>query len=82
MCCPSYIMRGEVIRPMDIRTLIAGIDEEIGILTRARSILAKGPSPVARTLVIPKRRTLSADARARIAAAQRKRWAKQKASAK
>lgn len=68
--------------PMDIRTLIAGIDEEIGILTRARGILAEGASPLGRTLVIPKRRTLSADARAKIAAAQRKRWAKQKGSAK
>ncbi len=67
---------------MDVTALIAGIDEEIGILTRARSILADGAHPVARTLVVRKRRPLSAEARARIAAAQRKRWAKQKAAAK
>jgi len=81
---------------MDARSLIAQIDAEIEKLTRARAALAAINSPgtsqkrrgrppknlSAAPVVIRKRRELSAEARAKIAAAQRKRWAAQRKAAK
>ncbi len=73
---------------MSIETILAEIDAEISRLTQVRSLLAgsrainstgvrsknsKGPGKPR------KKRVLSADARKRIADAQRKRWAAQKA---
>jgi 50S ribosomal subunit-associated GTPase HflX len=72
---------------MSIESILAEIDAEIARLTQVRSLLAgsravvssgskskasKGPGK-------KKKRVLSADARKRIADAQRKRWAAQKA---
>ena len=62
---------------MDTAQLISEIDSEISRLQQVRALLAGGRSAV-RTKRPETRRTLSAEARARIAAAQRKRWAKQK----
>ena len=67
--------------------LIAAIDSEINLLKQARSLLAgietrnrsKGTSHQSRR---GGKRTLSAEARARISAAQKKRWAAQKKAAK
>jgi hypothetical protein len=76
---------------MSIETILAEIDAEIERLKQVRSLLAgsratsssgvrsktsKGPSKP------KKKRVLSADARKRIADAQRKRWAAQKARSK
>jgi hypothetical protein len=68
---------------MDVNSILASIDEEISRLTAVRQLLAgsdtmktspkSSPSKPAR-----KRRRLSAEARKRIADAQRARWAKQK----
>jgi hypothetical protein len=65
---------------MDTTQLLSTIDSEIARLKEARALLAgqDGYRPKPKS----KRRGprfLSAEARARIAAAQRKRWAKQKA---
>jgi hypothetical protein len=62
---------------MEVNGIIRGIDEELARLQQVRALLAgkNGFSP-------PKKRHLSAEARERIAAAQRKRWAKQKRAAK
>jgi hypothetical protein len=63
--------------------IIAAVDEEIARLHQVRSILAGGggfPGPFKKTA--RKKRVLSAEARAKIAAAQRKRWAAQKKAAK
>jgi len=76
---------------VNITAIIAQIDAEIARLQQARQALAavnsgtvsaklrgrppKNPTPVSTQV---KRRTLSASARAKIAAAQRKRWAAQK----
>jgi hypothetical protein len=57
--------------------IIATIDEQIGRLEQAKKLLSGSAAGLGRT----GRRTLSAAARARIAAAQR-RWAKQKRAAK
>ena len=76
---------------MSIESILAEIDAEIARLTQVRSLLAgsraitssgtrsktsKGPGKT------KKKRVLSADARKRIADAQRKRWAAQKAKTK
>ena len=65
---------------MDTASLIAEIDSEIAIFTRVRQLLI-GSSHDATWASAPKRRVLSADARKRIADAQRRRWAKQKKAA-
>jgi hypothetical protein len=66
---------------MTIDQLLANIDAELAQLIKARDTLptARVKSP---TAAKPKRRKLSKAARERIAAAQLKRWAKQRAAAK
>lgn len=62
---------------MDTAHLISEIDSEISRLQQARALLAGGA--LGSEAKSPrKRHTLSAEARARIAAAQKRRWAKQK----
>jgi hypothetical protein len=77
---------------MTIDSILAQIDAEIAKLTQVRSLLS-GIGAVAIKVTkrktkkktvpakAPKRRVLSAEARKRIADAQRKRWAAQKAKA-
>ena len=76
---------------MEYQTIIAAIDVEIAKLEKARTMLIKSGKAVAvisrqtaKSLATKKtpKRTLSADARARIAAAQHKRWAKIKRASK
>jgi len=80
---------------MDIASFIKEIDAQIAKLQHARTALAAVNSaspqkrrgrPPKKSLpllnALTKRRTLSASARAKIAAAQRKRWADQKKAAK
>jgi hypothetical protein len=74
---------------MSIETILAQIDAEIAQLTQVRTLLttngavsAKPAKSASTKLVKRKKRVLSADARKRIADAQRRRWAAQKAKAK
>src|SRR5579859_7082826 len=77
---------------MTIDSILAEIDAEIARLTQARQLLAaagttKGVTKAARTAKPAakkgrKKRVLSADARKRIAEAQRRRWAAQKSKSK
>jgi hypothetical protein len=77
---------------MTIESILAEIDSEIARLTQARNLLAsagKKSAPASSRKAKPaaakkgrKRRTLSADARKRIAEAQRRRWAAQKSKSK
>ena len=77
---------------MAIDSILAQIDAEIARLTQARSLLANlGTTSVAVTALKAekaakatkrKKRVLSPEARKRIADAQRKRWAAQKAKTK
>jgi hypothetical protein len=78
---------------MDTTEIIAQIDSEIARLEEAKSILSgttatttgakRGPKPKnAPTPITTKRRTLSPEARARIVAAQKARWAKVRKAAK
>jgi hypothetical protein len=64
--------------------ILASIDSEISILKQARALLAGTSNGTHRAAHTPKKRTwtMSVEARERIAAAQRKRWAKQKKAAK
>jgi hypothetical protein len=66
---------------MDTAQLISEIDSEIARLQQARALLA-GTGSATHAKSGRKKRTLSAEARARIAAAQRLRWAKQKRASK
>jgi len=74
---------------MTIDSILAQIDSEIARLTQVRALLSGSGKPATKTAtktvtVAPKagrrkKRVLSAEARKRIAEAQRKRWAAQKA---
>lgn len=75
---------------MAIDSIVAQIDAEIARLTQVRALLSgagkTSGAAVTKTASAPKphrrrRRVLSAEARKRIAEAQRKRWAAQKAKA-
>lgn len=67
---------------MSRENIIAAIDEEISKLQQARKMLqSSGGGKLTAGITNSKprgRRTLSAEARQRIAAAQKRRWAKQK----
>ena len=80
---------------MAIDSILAQIDAEIARLTHVRSLLASASAVSAKVTALKttkapakakakgrKKRVLSADARKRIADAQRKRWAAQKSKAK
>jgi hypothetical protein len=75
---------------MAIDSILAQLDAEIARLTQVRSLLASSGKVTAKITVRKnssapvkrKKRVLSAEARKRIADAQRKRWAAQKAKAK
>jgi hypothetical protein len=74
---------------MTIDSILSQLDAEIARLTQVRSLLASSAKSTSK-LSIPKagkvtrrkKRVLSAEARKRIADAQRKRWAAQKAKSK
>jgi len=75
--------------PMAIDSILAQIDAEIARLTQVRTLLSSGSLSGSVTTAKGKgpgrprkKRTLSAEARKRIADAQRKRWAAQKAKSK
>jgi hypothetical protein len=69
---------------MDTTELIAQIDAEIARLEKVKTLLDKQTAPPRRgnppgtKSKVASKRTLSPEARAKIAAAQKKRWAKQK----
>jgi len=73
---------------MDTAGIIAAIDEEIARLESVKSLLSD-ERPIGSATAFTfganhprRRRVLSKEARAKIAAAQKKRWAKQKAAQK
>jgi hypothetical protein len=67
---------------MTIDTILASIDSEIAQLKQARALLSGIETKKEATPAAPKKRKMSAAGRKRIADAQRKRWAKQKAAIK
>jgi hypothetical protein len=78
---------------MTLDSILAEIDAEIARLTQARKLLATAGAGSTRSAATKrtakpaanagrKRRVLSADARKRIAEAQRRRWAAQKSKSK
>jgi hypothetical protein len=74
---------------MTTSEILTAIDAEIARLQSARSLLVgttsgkrRGRPRTSESAAAPKRRTMSAEGRKRIAEAQRKRWAKQKAAKK
>jgi hypothetical protein len=74
---------------MNTQDILSAIDAELARLQSARSLLAgttstkrRGRARTSTLAIAPKKRTMSAAGRKKIAEAQRKRWAKQKAAAK
>jgi|HubBroStandDraft_5_1064220.scaffolds.fasta_scaffold66324_2 hypothetical protein len=75
---------------MSTEWILAEIDAEIAKLTQVRALLANAGKVAVKlagkkgigTAKLRKKRVLSADARKRIADAQRRRWAKQRAKSK
>ena len=66
---------------MTLEKILASIDSEIAQLKQARALLAGEGTNKTATPATPKKRSkMSAAARKRIGDAQRKRWAKQKAT--
>jgi hypothetical protein len=66
---------------MNAIALVSSIDSEIACVREARALLAGQNGHVRRGPKPGKKRTMSAEGRAQIAAAQRKRWAKLKKAA-
>lgn len=60
---------------MDTTVLLSSIDSEIAILQQVRSLLVGKVNLVHRSVGPKRKRVMSPAARARIAAAQKKRWA-------
>jgi len=68
---------------MTLENILASIDSEIAQLTHARALLSGNETKNTTTAaLVRKKRRMSAAARKRIGDAQRKRWAKQKATGK
>jgi hypothetical protein len=74
---------------MNLNSIVADIDAEISRLQQARRLLAGVPVAVSKAnrasgmvLESKKRKRMSAAARAKISAAQKKRWAKTKSAKK
>jgi hypothetical protein len=73
---------------MSIKSILSLIDSEIALLKKARASLSSDRKKTAThstlatlaTPATPKKHNISAEARKRIGDAQRKRWAKQKAT--
>jgi hypothetical protein len=80
--------------PLDTESIIQEIDSEISRLEQAKAILSettvkrspgrpKRTQPVIKTVAVePTKRVMSAEGRAKIAAAQKLRWAKSRRAAK
>jgi hypothetical protein len=60
---------------MDTIALLSSVDSEIAILQQVRALLVGNVNHVRRSVARKRKRTMSPAARARIAAAQKKRWA-------
>jgi hypothetical protein len=74
---------------MDLKRIVAELDAEISRLQQARKLLTGGPVAAGKgsratgvALGGQKRKKMSAAARAKISAAQKKRWAKTKSAKK
>jgi hypothetical protein len=69
------VRHAPIISGMNLEAIVQDIDAEISRLEKARALLTGHTAPLKPA---KKRRTMSAEGRARIAAAQKKRWAKAK----
>jgi hypothetical protein len=65
---------------MTIKSILSSIDSEIAQLKQARALLSSDGTKKTATPTVRKKHKMSAAARKRIGDAQRKRWAKQKAT--
>ena len=65
---------------MDHDAIVQTLDEEISRLKKARALLTDHTTPLKRGVPTGRRRMMSAEGRAAIVAAQKKRWAKVQSS--
>jgi hypothetical protein len=65
-----------IIAVMDLRVIVEDIDQEIHRLELVRALLTGKTAPLKRGAPGRARRVVSAESRARMAEAQKKRWAK------
>jgi hypothetical protein len=65
---------------MTLENILASIDADIAQLKQARALLSEDGIKRTDSSAAPKKRKMSAAGRKRIGDAQRKRWAKQKAT--
>jgi hypothetical protein len=72
------LRRTAILASVNAQEILTALDAEIARLQQARGLISR--SAASTTIGASKKRTLSPDARKKIAAAQRKRWAKQKAA--
>jgi hypothetical protein len=63
---------------MDLDAIVQSLDAAIRHLEKIRALLTGHTAPLRRGSLPVKRRTMSAEGRASVAAAQSKRWAKKK----
>ena len=70
----------DILSYMTVDTIVASIDSEIARLQQARALLSGDATKKAVKTPARRKRKMSAAARKRIGDAQRKRWAKQRAS--
>jgi hypothetical protein len=75
MTLSAYRSAVTIITGMDLTAILQSIDEEIVRLEKIRALLTDHTAPLKPTR---KRNTMSAEGRARIAAAQKKGWANTK----
>ena len=80
------LIRSRYSRAMAQNTLLSAIDQAIAALQQARATLSAAssrvPTQVSPKTAAPAKRGMSEEARAKIAEAQRKRWAAHKRAAK
>jgi hypothetical protein len=61
--------------PLNIHAILVQLDSEIAKLEQAKALLTTDKTPAKAASGRPKKRQMSPEGRARIAAAQKKRWA-------
>ena len=77
-CQSPGVLAASTLGGMNTDEIVQAIDAEISRLEKARALLTDHTAPLKRGMRTSGRRMMSAEGRAAIAAAQRKRWAKAK----
>lgn len=74
----DHLHKAHAYNHLDLDAIVQDIDAEVSRLEKVRALLTGHTAPLKRGMPPKKSSTMSAEGRARIAAAQKKRWAKAK----